>query len=219
MTAGGACPLATDGSTTPGSRSPGAPGPQQCRDEHCQPVASWSLLEPLAPVGMHPPPPLSVTLRYATQRHVCMASLFCGLQSTAVALAPPSDNPLCSPSLGPTEDARTPGPTPLHLWQDKQAFKASFHCVWPQLIVDLERAHALRLRTIDELNDVSCLEGTWLNQLHKELKRVSETECKPMVCAHLQCGLFAIPTSVPGELRGSMTDIQNFSGGLRLGLC
>ena len=56
---------------------------------------------------------------------------------------------------------RFPSANPLRLLlfkasgfhRDKKCQKASFHCVWPDLIVDKERAHVVRLQTIDDMNE------------------------------------------------------------------
>jgi hypothetical protein len=39
--------------------------------------------------------------------------------------------------------------------REKKCPKTSFHCVWPQIIVDTERAHVVRLQTVDRLTALS----------------------------------------------------------------
>ena len=57
--------------------------------------------------------------------------------------------------------------------REKKCWKTSFHLVWPDLIIDMERAHVIRLRTIDLLNKESGMDGTYLNTLSQRIKRAS----------------------------------------------
>ena len=60
---------------------------------------------------------------------------------------------------------------------EKGCFKTSFHCVWPDLIVDRERAHQVRLSTIDSFADAASRprvhggddDGEWAAQLLERL--------------------------------------------------
>jgi hypothetical protein len=66
-------------------------------------------------------------------------------------------------------------PLVLHLFTasgfnaEKQCPKTSFHCVWPDLIVDRERAHQVRLQTIDEFV-LSAETDNWTRRIEKDVR-------------------------------------------------
>jgi hypothetical protein len=71
-------------------------------------------------------------------------------------------------------------PLPLVLYtgsgynSDKRCWKTSYHCIWPDLIVDRERAHVIRLATIDAFNDVIKQDPTgYQASLLKKLENVT----------------------------------------------
>eukprot|EP00668_Euglena_longa_P040496 GGOE01053318.1.p1 GENE.GGOE01053318.1~~GGOE01053318.1.p1 ORF type:complete len:760 (-),score=130.37 GGOE01053318.1:87-2024(-) len=55
----------------------------------------------------------------------------------------------------------------------KKCYKTSYHCVWPQLVVDRERAHVIRLKTIDTYEKESGMPGSWCERLSNQVKLAS----------------------------------------------
>ena len=61
----------------------------------------------------------------------------------------------------------------------KQCYKTSFHCVWPQLVVDRERAHVVRLKTIDTFHKEAQVPGSWCERLTQQVAAASGKAEKP----------------------------------------
>eukprot|EP00854_Cymbomonas_tetramitiformis_P004597 gene4597-5630_t len=81
---------------------------------------------------------------------------------------------LCSIQLGSVEEPilelvlfSASGPN-----HEKGCPKTSYHCVWPDLVVDRERAHAIRLHSIDGFKK-GAVEHSWLGNLERELTRLT----------------------------------------------
>jgi len=55
----------------------------------------------------------------------------------------------------------------------KKCYKTSFHCVWPQLVVDRERAHVVRLKTIDTFQKEAKVPSSWCERLTAQVAAAS----------------------------------------------
>eukprot|EP00667_Euglena_gracilis_P002405 EG_transcript_2404 len=53
--------------------------------------------------------------------------------------------------------------------REKNCPKSSFHCVWPDLIVDMERAHVIRLKTLDRMAQDTKIPNGRVERLHQQL--------------------------------------------------
>ncbi|KAK3248419.1 hypothetical protein CYMTET_42115, partial [Cymbomonas tetramitiformis] len=61
---------------------------------------------------------------------------------------------------------------------EKGCPKTSFHCVWPSLIIDRERAHAVRLASVDGFNSGARM-FSWLGDLQRNLDHLTTRQVAP----------------------------------------